>query len=213
MKQLLKMTFKKRFVIGLIFSLIMPAFAKQEGRFVSSSSKTLTPLPMNFFQQLFTPKDKRTLAEIVGPLKANPDYKGWYESEPVLLPYIGKPVKVVFCKGDDAVFMKEAEVLLKRFLRLSESDHLGDSKWVERYYQACINELGVSPLAIKSPQDVWKFITPQQVFIEVGPTGKYYVTLSCTCDWEKTNGLQLVFREGKKLTRVSGHDGQYEDWN
>lgn len=29
----------------------------------------------------------------------------------------------------------------------------------------------------------------------------------CECDWEEEHGLQLVFRQGKKLTRISDQDG------
>lgn len=30
---------------------------------------------------------------------------------------------------------------------------------------------------------------------------------TCGCEWEEEHGLQLVFKEGKKLTRISGYDG------
>jgi len=168
---------------------------------------------MNFIQQLFAPKDKRSMAEIVGPLKTSPDYKGWYESEPLQIPYTDQPLKIVFTQGDDAVFMAEAEGILKRFLPLTSENRLRDSKKVERYYQACVTELGASPLNIKQASDVWNFVTPTALFIEKHLNGNYYVCISCTCEWEKTHGLQLVFRAGKKLTRASAHDGQYEDWN
>lgn len=168
---------------------------------------------MNIFQQLFVPKDKRTLAEIVGPLKANPDYKGFYETEPVHVPYLNQKVKITFTKGDDSSFMAKAEIVLKRFFKLNDTDHLHDSKLVERNYQDCVTSSGAQPLNIKKTKDAWNFVTPTNVIIEQGSNGKFYVTISCQCQWEKIHGLQLVFREGKKLTRASGHDGQYEDWN
>ena len=31
--------------------------------------------------------------------------------------------------------------------------------------------------------------------------------MACECEWEQEHGLQLVFRQGKKLTRVSDQDG------
>jgi hypothetical protein len=204
---------KKIVLSGLIFLLIHPAYCSPESDFISLTSKTFTQPPMNFIKRLFTPKDKRSLTEIVGVLEANPDYKGWYETLPVLIPYAGAPLKITFANGDDSLFMSEAEVVLKRFLQLTETDRLANSKWVERYYQVCLKELKFAPLAIHSAKDVWNFAIPQNIFIERNGNGKYYVSISYTCDWDKTNGLQLVFREGKKLTRVSGHDGQYEDWN
>jgi len=31
--------------------------------------------------------------------------------------------------------------------------------------------------------------------------------VACECDWEPEHGLQLVFRQGRKLTRISAQDG------
>jgi hypothetical protein len=168
---------------------------------------------MNFLKKLFAPKDKRSLAEIVGPLKANPGYAGCYESVPIPIPYFSQSMKITFSKGNESIFMEGAEVVLKRFLQLTEEDRLSNSKMVERYYGACVKELGAQPLNISSAKEVCTLVTPTQVFIEQNIKGRYYVTISCKCEWEKTYGLQLVFREGKKLTRANGHDGQYEDWS
>ncbi|MDF2456590.1 MAG: hypothetical protein K0R51_2583 [Cytophagaceae bacterium] len=168
---------------------------------------------MNFLQKLLAPKDKRSLLEIVGPLKPNPDYARWYESKPVYIPYLDQKIKITFTKGNDSTFMAGAEVVLNRFLQLTTQDQNKDSEKVESYYQASVKESIAKPLAIKQAKDVWLFTTPTDVFIEQNINGKFYVTISCKCDWEKTHGLQLVFREGKKMTRASGHDGQLEDWN
>jgi hypothetical protein len=34
-----------------------------------------------------------------------------------------------------------------------------------------------------------------------------YVQIACQCDWEQEHELQLVFRQGRKLTRISYFDG------
>jgi hypothetical protein len=168
---------------------------------------------MNFFKNLFTPSDQRTLAEIVGPLHKNKDYSGMYESEAITLPYWEREkVKVSFTKGDDAAFMKTAEVVLKRFLKLTKADRMQDSKRIYINYQDVLNS-GKPAIERLSAQTIWDFVTPIALFIERDINGKYYAVLSCKCEWEKTHGLQLVFKEGKKLTRASGHDGQYQDWN
>ncbi|MBC7488403.1 MAG: hypothetical protein H7282_16820, partial [Cytophagaceae bacterium] len=200
---------KHFFLIALISFITLPIYASQEECIAFHTSTYLTQMPMNFFQQFFAPKDKRTLAEIVGPLKRNPDYKGWYESAPVNIPYLGQKIKITFTQGEDSSFMAGAEVVLKQFLQLNEANRLNDSKLVERNYQDGVSSSGAEPLNIKSAQDVWNFVRPTDIFIEKNTNGKYYLAISCTCEWEKTHGLQLVFREGKKLTRASGHDGQY----
>lgn len=35
--------------------------------------------------------------------------------------------------------------------------------------------------------------------------------ISCECEWENEHGLQLIFKDGKSLTRVSSVDGSCED--
>ena len=34
-----------------------------------------------------------------------------------------------------------------------------------------------------------------------------YINVTCECEWEKEHGLQIVFRQGKQLTRISEQDG------
>lgn len=34
-----------------------------------------------------------------------------------------------------------------------------------------------------------------------------HVVLGCECAWEPEHGLQLVFRDGRRLTRISQFDG------
>jgi hypothetical protein len=37
--------------------------------------------------------------------------------------------------------------------------------------------------------------------------GRVYVSLECECDWEPEHGLQIVFREGRTVTKVGPYDG------
>ncbi|MFQ6398998.1 DUF6985 domain-containing protein [Nocardia sp. KC 131] len=34
-----------------------------------------------------------------------------------------------------------------------------------------------------------------------------YVSLECECDWEQEHGLQIVFRDGRTVTKVGPYDG------
>jgi len=114
-------------------------------------------------------------------------------------------------KGDDSLFMQKAEDIIKVFLQLTSEDRLSDAKKVFPYYEVCVKEDPSRKQNIEAKKEVWDFVTPTDVFIERHITGIYYITVSCTCAWEKQHGLQLVFREGKKLTRATGHDGQFEN--
>ncbi len=136
-----------------------------------------------------------------------------YESAAIEIPYWGnEKIGVSFTYGDEAAYMKEAEVVLKRFLKLNNEDRQKDGQKVYPYYKAVL-DAGKAPIEALSPQTIWNFVTPAALFIERDINGNFYAVLSCKCEWEKTHGLQLVFKDGKKLTRASAHDGQYNDWN
>lgn len=34
-----------------------------------------------------------------------------------------------------------------------------------------------------------------------------YVSLECSCDWEPEHGLQIVFKDGKRVNKISSYDG------
>lgn len=53
------------------------------------------------------------------------------------------------------------------------------------------------------------FVQPNQIYISRRHRRDkdVYIQVSCSCDWEQEHGLQLVFRQGKKITRISDEDG------
>ena len=62
---------------------------------------------------------------------------------------------------------------------------------------------------IKDKNQIWKFIYPQDIYI-TRSHDKFeiiYLNLACECEWEQEHGLQLLFKEGEKLTRISEQDG------
>lgn len=63
--------------------------------------------------------------------------------------------------------------------------------------------------AITDPSQVWNFVTPSRIYLSRRHRRDkdVYLHLTGGCTWEEEHGLQLVFRQGKKLTRVSPQDG------
>jgi hypothetical protein len=57
--------------------------------------------------------------------------------------------------------------------------------------------------------EIWTLVNPSEIYLNRRDRKDkdIYLVVSCGCDWEEEHGLQLVFRQGKKLTRISGHDG------
>lgn len=62
---------------------------------------------------------------------------------------------------------------------------------------------------IARPEDVWLHVQPTIVYVSRRHRRdkKVYVQVSAECAWEPEHGLQIVYREGKDLCRVSGEDG------
>ena len=62
---------------------------------------------------------------------------------------------------------------------------------------------------IKQKNDIWNFIYPQDIYV----TRRHrrdediYINVTCGWEWEQEHGLQFVFRQGKKSTRISDQDG------
>ncbi|WFE89806.1 hypothetical protein K1718_00140 [Roseibium porphyridii] len=71
----------------------------------------------------------------------------------------------------------------------------------------------MSRLAIERPDDVWQHLRPQSLWLTAERyegEETIYIAIHCDCDWDPEDGIQLVYREGKLLTRVSEQDGEVE---
>ena len=62
---------------------------------------------------------------------------------------------------------------------------------------------------MSTEKEIWKFVHPQEIYVTRRSYNDcdIYVQITCECDWEQEHGLQLVFRQGRKLTRVSEQGG------
>ncbi|MFC4690929.1 DUF6985 domain-containing protein [Dokdonia genika] len=157
-------------------------------------------------------------SKIIGELKQNDQFEDWWESELIEIPFFdNKRMKITFMDfipERDTEFIKEADKALKTFLKKSESDRLLISNLA---YENCMEFLNAvefdeedQPLwDIKDKNQIWKFIYPQDIYV-TRSHDKFeiiYLNLACECEWEQEHGLQLLFKEGEKLTRISEQDG------
>ena len=157
-------------------------------------------------------------SKIIGILFQNDQFDDWWESEPIEIRFFdNKKLKITFMdlvpEGDQS-FIREADKALKSFLKKNTNDRLELS---ELAYQNCMEFLNAvdydeadKPLwDIKDKNEIWNFIYPHDIFV----TRRHrrdegiYIILTCECEWEQEHGLQLVFKQGKKLTRISYQDG------
>ena len=159
-------------------------------------------------------------SKILGVLKQRDNVENWWTSAPTNVPLVEAQIPFTFMDYDaknDPSFLEEAEKALANFIKLDSFYKLQIAQNVfENFVDYCsyIDEAGI-PENMKGaqPLSIWNHIHPTQVFLNRRESNDkdIYVVLTCECEWDKEHGLQLVFRQGKKLTRVSDQDGHLTD--
>jgi hypothetical protein len=158
------------------------------------------------------------ISQVAGQLTQDKDLPVWWKSQPLEIPFFDNSRLAIIFSGFEPTeyldFFKEADGALANFLQLTPADRLSLS---DLAYKNCIDFLDAvdvdeadEPLrAIKDKTDIWKFIYPTVLYVTRRPYKEQdmYVQIACECVWEQEHGLQLVFRQGKKLTRISDQDG------
>ncbi|MCV2487598.1 hypothetical protein OD917_21865 [Flavobacterium sp. SH_e] len=143
------------------------------------------------------------------PLNYDPDY---FESEPFAIPYFSnQQLKIGFVEAMYAEYLIKADRVLENFLKLDTSERFKNSKMVYDYYDQTLLYGYTEDLRINTIEDIWQFVYPSEIIIVSNEEGNYFLYVSCECEWEIEHGLQLVFKEGLSLIRVSGQDGAYDD--
>jgi hypothetical protein len=161
----------------------------------------------------------------------------WNSQEIEISFFDNKKLAIIFseCEPEkDETFIVEADAALDNFLKLTSEDRKSIS---ELAYKNCMdffeaigfNEETVEMykgvenpdwwhlqgikngelLNLKHIDEVWNYIHPTKIYVTRRPYNEPYmfVQVVCECDWEEEHGLQLVFKLGKKLTRISYQDG------
>lgn len=156
-------------------------------------------------------------SKVLGQLKQD-YFPDWWKSEPIEIPFFDNQKLTItfmdFEPEEDKAFIEEADKALTYFLQLSSNDRNTIS---EPVYRNCIDFLDAidddeedeSLREINNINEIWNFVSPIEIFVSRRHRRDMdiYIQIACECDWEQEHGLQLVFRQGKKLTRVSGQDG------
>ena len=150
----------------------------------------------------------------VGGLKPHhiiPD--GWLISQPISIPFFDH-VKLEFIfdgYDNDENFFIEAEEAISNFLKKDSSDRIEISHLVFENHTEFIDAVGEEEdlLKIENEKDIWQFVYPYSIFVRRRHRRDrdIYIEIHCGCGWEIEHGLQIVFRQGKKITRVSAIDG------
>jgi hypothetical protein len=160
----------------------------------------------SFLQNLIKMKSK-----IVGLLKEDEDGLGWV-SKPFEIPYFDNlKLQILFIEAEEEAYLNAGDSALRHFMQLTAKNRIEHSALLYPYYEAVLSYNYIQPFDLKTPEDIWKFVQPSEIIVDCDENDVWYVCVTCECDWEEEHGLQLVFTNGEKLTRVGGHDGHYTD--
>jgi hypothetical protein len=156
------------------------------------------------------------LTKQIGQLTRDKHVADWWRSKEISIPFFdGKSLAIVFTDLDpqeDLSFIDEADIALSNFLQLDKRERLKISDLVFNNYSDFFDAIGRPDeykLNVNKTEDIWSYVHPMEIYItrRSHRDMDIYLQIQCNCDWEEEHGLQLVFRQGRQLTRVSEIDG------
>lgn len=159
---------------------------------------------------------------LLGKLKRVDHYEDLWRSKQIIIPFFGNkksPVEFIdFLPQKDRTFIKKADNALSNFFEITKDKRKIYSGVL---YNNCMTALDAFDdidqaeelRNIKDQHDIWRFLEPTFVAVRRSLNGDrdVYVIAGFNCPWEEELGLQLLFRQGKTLTRVGPEDGYLTD--
>ena len=122
----------------------------------------------------------------------------------------GQPM-VFTLDGLDSVDEDDTRAAIVAFLALGEEARNQASKYVFTNYLRMKEMVDEDSLGcdITDQDQVWEHVRFTDIFVRRRHRRdrSIYVSLMAECDWEIEHGLQIVFRRGGLLSRVSDQDG------
>ncbi|KRC21707.1 hypothetical protein [Acidovorax sp. Root219] len=139
---------------------------------------------------------------------------GGYASEPIEVPMLGNQECTIFLEGyDDDDKPEEFLAAVRKLLAADVSVLEAVQQELFRYCEDVNSQRDPSDedyLAIDSPEAVWDCIEfGDELYVTRRPHGDQgiYVSIECSCDWEPEHGLQIVLKNGERVTKVGMFDG------
>lgn len=160
-------------------------------------------------------KPRGFTSKLLGKLKPD-EFGDIWEAKPVAVPYFdGKPVETQLFNVS-ARDVADIDAAMKNFLALGKGDRAAAAPLVLANCHDFLEAVGAETdedqqmEAITDASGIWRFVDCKMLQITRDETeGKpsIYVALICDCAWEQEHGLQIVYRNGDELGRVSAQDG------
>lgn len=149
----------------------------------------------------------------LGELKPHSDFpEDWLISQPTPVPFFdGKLLEITLIDNseDDKNFFVEADGAIQNFLKLDSRVRLSYTGYIYQNYVDFLEATDIEALELNDKHEIWQYVYPSHIYVKRRHRRDkdIYVDIHCECEWEIEHGLQLVFRRGLKLTKVSDIDG------
>ena len=147
----------------------------------------------------------------LGALHPNSRIPDWLVSEPVSVPYFDGQQLTFTLDGITEADTEDVQSAVDAFLALGSDARLATSPFVFRNYRRVADAVGEGDMdfQVAIPEDIWAHVHPSEIFISRRHSrdSLIYIQIAAECDWECEHGLQVVYRRGNELSRVSSQDG------
>ncbi len=147
----------------------------------------------------------------LGTLRPDTNIPEWLISPPVSVPYFDGSELAFTLAGLTEADTRDVQKAVDAFLALDSDARRAASSYVFKNYQKFADAVGEGDIDCHpaSPERIWDHVHPTDVYVSRRDRRDMaiYVQIAARCDWEPEHGLQIIYRDGNELSRVSGQDG------
>lgn len=147
----------------------------------------------------------------LGELTADPRF-GLHYSMPIDVPILGQMCRFVLEEYDKDGTKEDFHRAIHNFLSADRSILQAAEGHIYEYYKDCTAYWEPDDdqfVEIASPHNIWKHVLlGKEAAVGRSYSGnEVYISLECNCDWEPEHGLQIVFENGLKVSKIGPFDG------
>ena len=144
----------------------------------------------------------------IGAVTKDPEL-GWYYSDEIVVPMLEDAICCFVLSGYDG--KDDYLAAIANFLAADSTVLKQAEPYLFAYYEKCKDYHGEDDLLpIQRPSDIWEYVQlGNEPFVTRRAHGDrgVYVSPECGCDWEREQGLQIVFKGGIRVNKVGPYDG------